>query len=167
MQVIEERATSTTAELTNYFNEQIEKGLEGLVVKRPDAVYQPGKRNFNWIKLKRHEGGHLADTIDAVVLGYYAGQGKRASFGIGAFLVGVYDKEKDRFETVAKVGTGLTDEEFKDLKKQCDKHAIKAQPVNVLCAPELAPDVWVEPSIVVVIQADEITQSPCIQQLKR
>jgi DNA ligase-1 len=160
VQVIEERATTTTAQLTDYFNEQIEKGLEGLVVKRPDAVYQPGKRNFNWIKLKRHEGGHLADTIDAVVLGYYAGQGKRASFGIGAFLVAVYDKEKDRFETVAKVGTGLTDEEFKDLKKQCDKHEIKGQPVNVLCAPELAPDVWVEPSIVVVIQADEITQSP-------
>lgn len=158
--VIEERSVKNVAELTDYFNEQIEKGLEGLVVKRPDAHYQPGKRNFNWIKLKRHEGGHLSDSIDAVVLGYYAGRGKRASFGIGAFLVGVFDERKDRFETVAKVGTGLTDEEFKDLKVQCDKHMVKEQPHNVLCAPELAPDVWVEPSFVVVIQADEITQSP-------
>ncbi len=41
-------------------------------------IYQPGKRNFNWIKLKRQEEGHLEDTIDCVILGYYAGEGKRA-----------------------------------------------------------------------------------------
>ena len=41
IQVIEERRCATTEELTDYFNEQITHGLEGLVVKRPDAVYQP------------------------------------------------------------------------------------------------------------------------------
>lgn len=160
VQAIEERRCDTVQQLSDYFNEQITHGLEGLVVKRPDAAYQPGKRNFNWIKLKRHEEGHLNDTIDAVILGYYAGRGKRAAFGIGAFLVGVYDENKDAFETVAKIGTGLTDAEWVDLKKLCDKQIVAEKPHNVICAPELYPDVWVNPATVVVILADEITQSP-------
>ena len=63
----------------------------------------------------------LEDTIDCVILGYYAGEGKRAHFGIGAFLVGVYNKKEDRFETIAKIGTGLKDEDWKELKQKCDK----------------------------------------------
>lgn len=160
VQVIEEKRCNTVAELTDYFNVQITQGLEGLVVKRPDAPYQPGKRNFNWIKLKRHQEGHLTDTIDAVVIGYYAGKGKRAAFGIGAFLVAVYNEHKDRFETVAKIGTGLSDAEWAELKVLCDKEAVPEQPHNVVCAPELKPDVWVSPKIVVIVLADEITQSP-------
>jgi DNA ligase 1 len=160
VQVTEEKLCTGVQELTDYFNEQITHGLEGLVVKRPDAPYQPGKRNFNWIKLKRHQEGHLDDTIDAVIIGYYAGRGKRASFGIGAFLVAVYNEELDRFETVAKIGTGLTDEEWIELKKKCDSLALAQQPVRVSCAPELKPDVWVAPTYVAVVLADEITQSP-------
>lgn len=160
VKVIEERWCTTAQELGAYFNQEISSGLEGLVVKRPDAHYQPGKRNFNWIKLKRHEVGQLTDTVDAVVLGYYSGRGKRASFGIGAFLVGLYNPDCDKFETVAKIGTGLSDEEWVDLKKRCDHDAVDAQPHNVVCAPELAPDVWVAPTTVVIVRADEITQSP-------
>ena len=160
VQVIEEKRCATVTELTDYFNEQITHGLEGLVVKRADAPYQPGKRNFNWIKLKRHHSGSLADSIDAVILGYYAGRGKRASFGIGAFLVGVYNPEKEQYETIAKVGTGLTDSEWIDLKKQADLHVLKEKPHTVSCIATLAPDVWIEPRMVAVILADEITQSP-------
>ncbi|MCL4361293.1 ATP-dependent DNA ligase [Candidatus Dependentiae bacterium] len=158
--VVEEMKINTAKELENYFLKNIEAGLEGLVVKKPDSIYQPGKRNFNWIKLKKHEKSHLEDTIDAVVLGYYYGKGKRASFGIGAFLVGVYDKQNDRFQTVAKVGTGLKDNEWKELKEKCDHNKMDHKPKNVDCAPELEPDVWVDPKIVVVVRADEITQSP-------
>ena len=126
-----------------------------------NAHYQPGKRNFNWIKLKRtQESGTLTDTIDAVVLGYYHGRGRRAAFGIGAFLIGVYDKKHDRFETLAKVGTGLSDQGFKDIKKMCDGIKIDHKPFNVVCAKELFPDVWVIPKLVWVVIADEITRSP-------
>lgn len=158
--VIEEKQVTTAVELDRYFKQIVSSGLEGLVAKRPDASYQAGKRNFNWIKLKRHEQGHINDTIDAVILGYYAGRGKRVHFGVGAFLVGVYNSELDRFETIAKIGTGLTDTEWRDLKKTCDTQAVAEQPSNIVCAPELAPDVWVQPTTVVVIRADEITQSP-------
>ncbi|MGA9530470.1 MAG: ATP-dependent DNA ligase, partial [Candidatus Babeliales bacterium] len=160
IKLIEEVTIATAQDLELYFNENISMGLEGVVVKRPDASYQPGKRNFNWIKLKRQQYGHLADTIDAVILGYYKGSGKRASFGIGAFLVGVYDEKRDLFETIAKVGTGLKDQEWKELKKLCDEHEIDKKLYNVSCDKNLFPDVWIEPSIVVALSADEITISP-------
>lgn len=158
--VIEEKPITSTQELEDYFNSVMSLGLEGLVVKRPDAIYQPGKRNFNWIKYKRTAQGHLEDTVDVTILGYYAGEGKRAAFGIGAFLVGVYDKENDRFETIAKVGTGLKDDDWKELKRKCDAIKILEQPKNVYCSKELFPDVWVNPEIICTVFADEITVSP-------
>jgi DNA ligase-1 len=157
---IEEKKMHTAADLNAYFEQNITLGLEGLVVKRTDAIYQPGKRNFNWIKLKRQESGSLEDTIDCVILGYYYGQGKRASFGIGALLVGVYNKKKDAFQTVAKIGTGLTDAEWKEVKKSCDHLHRVDQPHDVECKKELFPDVWVQPKLVCMIRADEITRSP-------
>lgn len=160
IQVISEKSITTAKELEDYFTENIEAGLEGVVVKKKGAHYQPGKRNFNWIKLKREEKSHLEDTIDAVVLGYYYGKGKRAQFGIGAFLVGVYNNKTDMFETVAKVGTGLKDADWKDLKKRCDALQVAHKPHTVLCATSLVPSVWVYPEIVCVIRADEITLSP-------
>jgi len=160
VQVIQEKKIKTAQELEDYFNQNIAAGLEGLVVKREDSVYQPGKRNFNWIKLKRQEEGHLEDTIDCVILGYYAGKGKRAAFGIGAFLVRVYNKKLDQFQTIAKIGTGLSDAEWKKLKKECDRIEVRNRPVNVVCPKELYPDVWTAPELVCIIRADEITLSP-------
>jgi DNA ligase-1 len=158
--LIDEKVVSTGKELDDYFLQTIGAGLEGLVIKKQDAVYQPGKRNFNWIKLKRRTGQKLGDTIDVVVLGYYVGQGRRASLGIGAFLVGVYNKEIDAFESVAKVGTGMTDLEFIDLKIRCDNVAIACKMDNVIVAKSLYPDVWTSAEIVCEIRADDITKSP-------
>ncbi len=160
LQIIDEVKITSAQDLQDYFLKNIQAGLEGLVVKREDAIYQPGKRNFNWIKLKREAHGSLLDTIDVVILGYYVGQGKRAKFGIGAFLVGVYNAKDDNFETVAKIGTGMTDVEWKDLKIRCDKIKISAQSKNVVCTKDLYPDVWIQPELVCTVQADEITWSP-------
>lgn len=157
---IEEKKITTGQQLHEYFLQNLHAGLEGLVVKREDALYQPGKRNFNWIKLKRHARGKLTDTIDCVILGYYHGAGKRTHFGVGAFLVGVYNDTLDRFESVAKVGTGMKDDEWKDLKKRCTELELHEQPHNVRVAKDLYPDVWMTASIVCVIQCEEITQSP-------
>lgn len=160
LQIIDEKKVTTTEELEEYFLKNIHAGLEGLVIKREDALYQPGKRNFNWIKLKRHARGKLVDTIDCVILGYYHGRGKRAHFGIGAFLVGVYNQQDDTYQSVAKIGTGMTDEEWKDLKKQCEVIRQPNKPDNVHVVKDLYPDVWVIPTIVCTVQSDEITLSP-------
>jgi DNA ligase-1 len=157
---IEDKKISSEEELREYFLEQIGAGLEGIVVKKPDAIYQPGKRNSNWIKLKYHGDEKLNDTIDVVILGYYSGHGRRSAFGVGAFLVGIYNPENDKFETIAKVGTGMDDAQWVELKHKCDTYALSAQPHNVICHKNLAPKVWVDPKIVCEVLADEITVSP-------
>ncbi len=136
----------------------ISKGLEGLVVKRLESPYEAGGRNFNWVKLKRHSSGELSDTIDCVILGYITGKGKRAEFGAGALLVGVYDDKKDEFVTVSKIGTGLTDEEWREVHKRADKIKLDHKPARV--SSQIIPSVWITPEIVIEVLADEITRSP-------
>ncbi len=160
IKIVDEEEILSADQLEQYFLDAIDHGLEGLVVKRTQAEYKPGKRNFNWIKLKRSEGGRLEDTLDTVILGYYLGTGKRTAFGIGALLVGVYNKKEDVFQTIAKIGTGLTDQKWKDVKKECDKYKVKEQPKNIICAKELYPDVWLSPELVCQAWADEISLSP-------
>ena len=144
--------------LQELFDDALTKGLEGLITKRPDSKYEAGGRNFNWIKLKRHSSGELKDTIDCVILGYIFGRGKRAEFGAGALLVGVYDDKKDEFVTVSKIGTGLTDEEWKEIHKRADKIKVSKKPARVNSI--LTPSVWIAPEIVIEVLADEITRSP-------
>ncbi|MEX0671996.1 MAG: ATP-dependent DNA ligase [Candidatus Babeliales bacterium] len=160
VELIEEKVFNDPVKLHTYFLECIDAGLEGLVVKKPDAIYRPGKRDFNWIKLKRQAGSELEDTVDCVVLGYYFGRGKRVDLGIGALLVGVYNEKEALFQTVAKVGTGLSEAAWIELRKKCDAVAVKEKPKNVVCAKELTPDVWTSPEIVIEVFADEITISP-------
>lgn len=151
---------STPKELRREFNLSISEGLEGLVVKKLDSVYQAGARNFNWVKYKKATEGELVDTIDCLVMGYYRGRGRRAGFGIGAFLTGVYDAGKDRFVTIAKIGTGLTDKQWREMKKRCDAVKAPDKQARFVVDKNLACDVWCEPAIVVEIKADEITRSP-------
>src|SRR4030067_3827633 len=104
------------------------------------------------------EQGKLADTIDCVVMGFSSGKGKRASFGVGQFLVGV--TSGDRFKTVTKIGTGLTDNEFREISKRLSKIRVGAKPSGYDVHKNLEPDTWLTPSVVVEIAADNITISP-------
>jgi DNA ligase-1 len=146
---------SSTDELTRILLDNISKGLEGVVVKRMDSPYQAGARNFNWVKLKRTTSGQLNDTVDLVLLGYYFGKGKRTEFGLGALLAGVYDSEHDRYETITKIGTGLSDAGWREIHQRADKLQVKEKPARVRSI--LTPDVWLKPEVVVEVLADEIT----------
>lgn len=163
--------TSDVNILRKYHDEQIKKGLEGVVVKKRESVYEPGRKGYHWVKFKEEDGktGKLADTVDCMVMGYYRGEGKRSGFGIGAFLAGV--KKGDQFVTISKVGTGATDELWKKLKTAFSRQSSRRrqgyggqaayrpkeyEEVNKA----LEPDVWINPAIVVEIAADDITVSP-------
>jgi DNA ligase-1 len=151
--------TTDSAEvLTRELLDNISRGLEGVVAKRLDSPYQAGARNFNWVKLKRNTSGQLNDTIDVVLLGYYRGKGKRAEFGAGALLAGVYDSDKDEFVTISKLGTGLADQAWRELHDRLTKLEVAEKPARV--SSNLIPDAWLEPAIVVEVLADEITPSP-------
>ncbi len=150
--------TEDPQEIENLLYSLVEQGLEGVMAKRLDAPYKAGGRYFNWIKLKRGYQAILSDTIDAVLLGYFKGRGQRTKFGIGALLVGVYDEKEDRFKTIGKIGTGPTEEEWIRFNEILEKRAIPHKHARV--DSEIEVDAWVEPGLVVVVQADEITRSP-------
>ena len=150
--------TDSAEVLTRELLDNISKGLEGVVAKRLDSTYQAGARNFNWVKLKRNTSGQLTDTIDVVLLGYYRGKGKRAEFGAGAMLAGVYDSDQDEFVTISKLGTGLSDQGWREIHKRLASLEVPDKPARVNST--FVPDVWLEPALVVEVLADEITPSP-------
>jgi len=151
--------TSDANEVKRLHEKYLSEGFEGAVLKVWDGNYLPGRQGWNWVKIKEVEGtsGKLSDTLDLVVLGYYYGRGKRAGFGMGAFLVGL--KKEESWVSLAKIGTGLTDEEFKNLKKNLDGIELDEKPENYLVEGTLLADVWVLPKVVVEVAADEITIS--------
>lgn len=152
--------TSNAQDIIVYHDEQLKKGLEGVVVKKWESPYEPGRRGYSWVKFKEEEGktGKLTDTIDAVVMGYYRGEGKRSGFGIGAFLVGV--KRDESFVTITKIGTGVSDELWKDLREQLNKLKVKDKPKEYADVDKIfTPDVWVHPGLVVEVAGDDLTRS--------
>jgi DNA ligase 1 len=154
----EVRELSTPEEVDAYFATTVERGQEGIVAKRLESPYQAGARNYNWIKLKRAYRGELRDTVDCVVVGYWRGKGNRAKLGIGTLLTAVYDKERDVFTTVTRLGTGFSEQEWVRLRELLDAVRDDDKPARVDSV--LVPDVWCKPQYVIEIQADEITRSP-------
>jgi DNA ligase-1 len=150
--------TDSAEVLTRELLDNISRGLEGVVAKRLDSPYQAGARNFTWVKLKRNTSGQLNDTIDVVLLGYYRGKGRRADFGAGALLAGVYDSERDEFVTITKIGTGLSDAGWREMHDRARTLEMDHRPARVNSI--LVPDVWLKPEVVVEVLADEITPSP-------
>lgn len=161
VQLMPRIVAKSVTEIEEYFTEALDEGTEGIVAKRLDGPYQAGARDFNWIKYKKsYDKSSLNDTIDAVVMGYDAGQGKRSEFGIGDFLIGIYDEKTDKYLTMAKIGTGLSDEEWRKMKKLIDEIRITDKPENYDVSKIMNVDVWAKPKIVVEVKADEITKSP-------
>ncbi len=152
--------TDNPDELREYHKKQLAEGLEGALVKQMSGEYMPGRTGWNWVKFKEAEDSRakLSDTIDGVVMGYYRGKGKRTGFGLGAFLIGVSDGEK--IVTLAKIGTGISDEQFGELYERLKKIEQKDKNSEYQVDKLLTPDMWVEPRIVVEVAADEITKSP-------
>ncbi|KKQ23688.1 MAG: putative DNA ligase [Candidatus Roizmanbacteria bacterium GW2011_GWC1_37_12] len=158
--IADEEEVENQEKLEKLFDEALEKGLEGVLAKKITGIYKPGAREWNWIKYKRSYSSKIKDTIDCLVMGYDFGKGKRTVFGMGAFLVGLRDEKEDRFVTIAKIGTGLTDEEWKELRIKSLELRIKNKPKDYFVDKMMECDVWIEPKIIVEIRADEITKSP-------
>jgi DNA ligase 1 len=150
---------STPAALDAAFEQAVTDGCEGLVCKSvsPDASYRAGARGWQWIKLKRDYRTELSDTIDLVIVGAFAGRGRRAGV-YGALLLAAYDPAADAFPTVTKCGTGFSDAELAALPARLAPLARPARPVRVDARQQ--PDVWFEPGVVLEVLGAELTLSP-------
>lgn len=148
----------TAKQIEQHFEDFVSRGLEGLMAKDLNAPYIAGARKFAWIKLKRSYKGELTDTVDLVIIGYYAGRGSRAKLGFGGLLCAVYDSHDDMFKTIAKVGSGFSEEQMRQLKEMLSK--VRTGKPNPRINSIIKPTYWVEPRYVITVRADEITKSP-------
>jgi bifunctional non-homologous end joining protein LigD len=87
-----------------------QQGLEGVIAKRLDSTYEPGRRTPSWLKIKN------VDRQEVVVGGWVPGDGKRRD-RIGALLVGVRD-DNGELRHVGRVGTGFTEAELDRLAEK-------------------------------------------------
>jgi DNA ligase 1 len=147
------------AALDAAFEQAITDGCEGLICKSvsPASVYQAGNRGWLWIKLKRDYRTELSDTVDLVIVGAFAGRGRRAGT-YGAVLLAAYDPDADVFRTVTKCGTGFSDADLGALPGRLAPLVSPERPARVDARQQ--PDVWFEPGVVLEILSAELTLSP-------
>jgi len=148
----------TAEQIEEHFNDFIGRGLEGLMAKDLNSPYSAGARKFSWIKLKKSYKSELSDTIDITIIGYYSGKGTRTKFNFGGILGAVYDSNTDMFYSIAKVGSGFSEEQMKEFGEKLDKITLKKKHQRV--DSEIEPTFWVEPKYVITVTADEISKSP-------
>jgi bifunctional non-homologous end joining protein LigD len=128
-----------------------QQGLEGVIAKRLDSPYEPGRRSPSWLKIKNVE------RQEVVIGGWVPGDGKRRD-RIGALLIGVYD-ESGQLRHVGRVGTGFTEAEL-------DRLAEMLRPLEREDSP-FAPGgpkiprtaVFVEPKLVAEVEFREWTDA--------
>jgi bifunctional non-homologous end joining protein LigD len=125
------------------------QGLEGIVAKRLDSIYEPGRRSRNWIKVKN------LWTQEVIIGGWKPGQGRRGG-GIGSLLLGVQGDEGLVY--VGHVGTGFTDRMLADLGDRLRGLARQTPPFDTPVPPRDAKDAhWVEPTLVGEVRFGEWT----------
>ena len=135
--------TRDPEEAQRFMERSIEEGHEGLMVKRLDSPYRPGRREKLWLKLKP------AETLDLVIVAADWGHGRRTGW-LSNYHLAAYDPKTEGFEVIGKTFKGLTDEEFEwitkrllELKLSDDGYTVK-----------------VKPRIVVEVAYNEIQRSP-------
>ncbi len=128
------------------------QGLEGVVAKREDSPYFPGRRGTEWRKVK------VRGRQEVVVAGYTKGKGRRTG-GFGALVVGVHEAGGLRW--AGNVGTGYTDAEIARLRKLLEPLETSDSP---FAEPPKMPRVrrsdvvWVEPELVAEVEFAEWTR---------
>ncbi len=150
--------TDDVDEVYRFFQKMLKEKQEGIMIKGMDSEYQAGTRGWNWIKWKKEYAAEMTDTFDLVIVGAFHGKGKRSGT-YGALLCACYNEKNDTFETVTKLGTGLTDEMLVELPKKLKKYQVEHKPARVVIS-DIKPEIWFEPAVVVEVLAAEITKSP-------
>ena len=128
-----------------------DQGLEGVVAKRADSHYTPGRRSQEWRKVK------VKGRQELVVAGYTKGQGRRAA-GFGALVLGVHEGGELRW--AGNVGTGFTEGEIERLLRLLRPLERSTSPfAETPKMPRIRKGdvVWVEPELVAEIAFAEWT----------
>jgi len=123
-------------------------GVEGIVAKRLDSLYEPGRRSSAWIKVKN------VCRQEMVIGGFTSGEGSRGGH-VGALAVGYYDDGKLVY--AGKVGTGFTETTLATLSRELEALRRKESPFSGRQPPKAT--VFVEPQLVADVEFREWTKS--------
>jgi bifunctional non-homologous end joining protein LigD len=127
-----------------------DQGLEGLVAKRVDSTYQPGRRSPSWRKVK------VRPQQEFVVGGWASGEGRRRDT-MGSLLIGYHDRD-GALRYAGRVGTGFTERELDRLMRLLLPLARETSPFDPLPPRDHRRDAtWVEPTLVVEVAYGEWT----------
>ena len=131
-------------------------GLEGVVCKRTNSQYQPGRRSDDWVKVRGFR------TQEVVVGGYTPGKGSRAG-GIGALIVGIPGESGLKY--VGKVGTGFSDADLIELSVRFSKLGRRTSPFDgELPKAQVAGATWIRPMIVGEVRFSDWTSQGRLRQ---
>jgi DNA ligase-1 len=142
-----------------FFLDALASGCEGIIAKAEGSGshYRAGARGWQWIKYKRDYKSGMMDTVDLVVVGAYAGSGKRTGY-YGALLMASVSGDEGVMESVCKLGTGFNDEELAQLHELLSPLVLERAPTNLRSG--LEPDFYIEPTLVLEVLGAEVTLSP-------
>lgn len=133
-------------QIEQFLGDSIKDCCEGLMVKTLDvnATYEPAKRSFNWLKLKKdYLDTEMGDSLDLVVVGADFGKGKRTGV-YGAFLLACWNDDIEQFQTVCKIGTGFSDENLELIHKRLVDLEVDKAPSDLKFR-EKNVDTWIKP----------------------
>jgi bifunctional non-homologous end joining protein LigD len=125
-----------------------EQDLEGIIAKRLDSPYRPGKRGREWLKIKNHR------EQEVVIGGWLPGKGRREG-ELGALLVGYYDDGKLKY--AGKVGTGFAAPDLRLLRERLKPLERDSSPFEGR-QPEKG-SLYVEPKLVAEVEFSEWTNA--------
>ena len=132
------------------------QGWEGVVAKKRDSTYQPGRRSSSWIKDK------IWCTQEVVIGGWRQGEGGRSS-GIGALMLGI--PEDGGLHFAGRVGTGFTEKELAKLKDMLKPLETDESPFNTRLPTQDAKGVtFVRPELVGEVRYSERTSDGRLRQ---
>jgi DNA ligase-1 len=153
--------SNDTEVIQEFLSDAIKSGCEGLIIKSltNDASYEPSRRTFNWLKLKKDYIQGLGDSFDLIPIGGYKGKGKRTGV-YGGFLLACYDPSSETYQSICKIGTGFSDEMLKNLSQTLNEYIIDGPKSYYSYADVHEPDVWFDVKQVWEVLAADLTLSP-------
>jgi bifunctional non-homologous end joining protein LigD len=121
--------------------------MEGIIAKKSDSPYLPGKRSANWLKIKHHK------SLDAIICGFTRPAGTRKYFG--ALVLGI--KQGQNLHYIGHTGSGFTDALLKEIAEQLQPLITSESPF-VEPVDTNAPVTWVRPVLVCEVKYGEKTR---------
>jgi DNA ligase-1 len=140
----EQLVTGSEEDADDFYERSLAMGHEGVMVKKLESPYKPGSRVGYMYKIKP-----VMESLDLIVTGATWGEGRRAHW-LASLLLSAYDPAKGEFLEIGRLGTGLTDEQFKEMTEL----------LKPLVVAEKGQEVVLKPKIVVEVAYEEIQKSP-------